>query len=46
MLIPGQDKSSIPQEIFDDLHEQVAVNGEIVTRGGTPFLAVKSWKRL
>ena len=46
VLIPGHDKVGLPPELINEMHYQLQVHGDIVTRGGTSFLAVRSWERL
>ncbi len=45
MLLAGRDKTSLPQELIDAMGHQVTIQGELVVRGGVPFLTVQSWKR-
>lgn len=43
VLLPGRDKRSLPQELIAMMGRKVTIRGEIVSRGGTNLLTVRSW---
>lgn len=44
VLLPGQDKRSVPPELIAQMGRSVTIRGEVVARGGAKFLTVQSWK--
>jgi hypothetical protein len=46
VLLAGRDKTSLPAALIEAMGHQVTVHGELVVRGGVPFLAVQSWERV
>ena len=45
VLLPGRSKMSVPPELVAMMGQEVTIHGEIITRGGSNFLLVDSWKR-
>jgi hypothetical protein len=45
VLLPGRDKRSVPPELVAAMGHTVTIHGEILSRGGTNFLTVQSFKR-
>jgi hypothetical protein len=45
VLLPGRDKTALPPELIAAMGTQVSIHGEIVTRGGAPFVTVDSWTK-
>ena len=45
VLLPGRDKTSVPQELIAMMGRTVTIRGEIVSRGGVNLLTVQSWTK-
>ena len=45
ILLPGQDKTSIPPGLIDSMGKRVTIRGEVIKRAGGNFLSVQSWQR-
>jgi hypothetical protein len=43
VLLPGQDKRSVPPELIAQMGRSVTIRGEVVARAGAKFLTVQSW---
>ena len=46
VLLPARDKGTIPPALIEAMGHNGAITGEVVTRAGSSFLMVKSWKRM
>lgn len=44
ILLPGRDKSAVPQDLIAAMGKRVSVRGELVKRAGTSFFSVQSWE--
>jgi hypothetical protein len=44
ILLPGQDKSSVPPGLIAAMGRKVKVRGDVIRRAGTSFVAVQSWE--
>ena len=45
ILLPGQDKTSVPPDLIAAMGHEVKVRGEVIRRAGANFVAVQSWER-
>lgn len=45
ILLPGQDKRSVPPDLIAAMGHEVQVRGEVIRKAGANFVAVQSWKR-
>jgi len=46
VLLPGVDKTGLPPQLVSEMGRKLKVHGDVVTRGGSSFLTVRSWERL
>ncbi|MGH7987575.1 MAG: hypothetical protein ACRD4Q_05710 [Candidatus Acidiferrales bacterium] len=44
VLLPAQDKASLPSSVVDNMEEKVTVTGDEFHKGGNTYLTVKSVK--
>ena len=44
ILLPGQDKMSLPPDLIAAMGRNVHVRGEVIRRAGANFVAVQSWE--
>ncbi|MGH8012450.1 MAG: hypothetical protein ACREQ4_08125 [Candidatus Binataceae bacterium] len=46
VLLPAQDKASLPSSVLDNMEDKVTVTGDELNKGGNTYLTVKSVKKL
>jgi hypothetical protein len=44
VLLPGRDKASLPPELIAAMGRRITVRGDVINRGGTAFVTVRSWE--